>query len=71
MRKESTFFVPNKLFGCQPTSTLYEATFDLPAIDRRVQRAPDIMENISPQNAVLTCQRIDSNLRQRRAISLN
>ena len=60
--------IPHQLLHREPTSALHKPALNLPHIQRRVQRRPDIMHNIRAQNAVLTGQRINNDLRQSRPI---
>jgi hypothetical protein len=69
MRQQPPARVVNQLLGRQPAHALDEAALDLAEIDRRIERAADIVEDIDRQHLVLAGQRVDRHLGQRRAIS--
>ena len=58
MRAKPPGIVPDQLFGGQPTGPLDKPTLDLANIDGRVQRPPDIMQDVGPQDPVLAGQQI-------------
>jgi hypothetical protein len=49
---------------------LQEAALDLAAVDRRVQRAPDVMQDVDGQEPVLAGQRVDRDLGARGAVGI-
>jgi hypothetical protein len=53
----------------QPAHALDEAALDLAQVDRRIERAADVVEDVDRGHLVLAGQRVDHHLAQRRAIS--
>ena len=52
VRLQPAFLAPLQLLAGQPSRALREATFDLPAIDVRVELVTDIVENIDAAQVV-------------------
>ena len=68
MREELPLVVPDDLFHRQPAHALDEAAFDLPAVDRRVERAADVVQEIGAQEPRFSGERVDRHLRHRGAV---
>ena len=68
MRFEFARRVPPQLLGCQPAFTLYEAAFDLPEVNGRIQGLAAVMNDIDTQGSVLARQRVDNDLRHGGAV---
>ncbi len=68
VRQEPSPIVPDELLGGEPAHALDEAALDLPAVDRRIDGAPAVVEHVDPQYAVLARERIDHDLGDRRAV---
>ena len=62
------FLVPVKAFCCQPAKPLHEATFNLTAVNRGVQRTPAILHQISAQDAMFAGERIHHHFHHCRAV---
>ena len=60
--------VPDQLLGRQPARALHITAFDLPDVQRRVQRCACVMQDIGAQNAVFTGQSVHGDLGDRSAI---
>ena len=71
MRLELAIVVPPELLRRQPARTLDEAALDLAEIDGRVQRLAAVMQDIHPEGAVLTGQRVHDDLGNGRAVGAN
>src|SRR5699024_11074074 len=54
---------PPQLFGGQPADTLNETAFDLTHVDRRTQRAADVVDDVDGGHFVFAGQRIDQHFR--------
>ena len=61
MGSELTFVIPPKLFSGQPAHPLNECALHLPTVNRRVERAAHIMQNISARDTIFACKRINLN----------
>ena len=68
MGAQAAIAIPPQLLGREPSHALHEGPFDLPEIDRRVERAAAILKQLNPQHAVLAGQGIDRDFRGRCAI---
>ena len=62
------FIVPNQFLCCKPSRTLHIAAFNLSNVQRWIQGCTGIVQNIGPQDAIFTSQRIDHNFRNSRTI---
>ena len=54
--------VPAQLLGRQPAHALDEAALDLAEVDRRIDRAADVVQEVGAQHPVLAGERIDDDL---------
>ena len=54
--------VPPQLLGGEPAHALDEAALDLTAVDRRIERCADVVEDIDRAEPVFTRQRVDGDL---------
>ena len=69
MGEQAAAVVEHQLLGGQPAHALDEAALDLAEVDRRIERAADVVEDIDRDHAMLAGERVDHDLAQRRAIS--
>ena len=60
--------MPHQRLAGQPAHALHEAALDLPAIQRRIERATDVMQDVSAQQPRLAGERVDRHLGHRRTI---
>ena len=56
--------VEDQLLRGEPAHALHEAALDLADVDRRVQRASDVVEDVDARHAVLAGERVDDHLEQ-------
>ena len=68
VRAEPALLVPPELLGGQPAHALDEGAFDLAHVDRRVERAADVVKDVGPVDLVFAGQRVDAHFGDRRAI---
>ena len=59
---------PHQFFGGEPAQALYKAALNLPDVQRRVQRIPDVVQDVHAQQFVLARQGVDGHLAAGRAI---
>ena len=69
MGKQLSLGIVNQFLGRQPAHALNESAFDLPHIDRRIDRCADIVQHVSAQVLHLAGQRVDCDLRAGSPIS--
>ena len=62
------FCVPPQLFGGEPAHALHERALDLAQVDRRIERAAAVLEQLGAQDARLAGERVDRDLGGGRAI---
>ncbi len=62
MRAQAPRAVPPQLLGGEPAEPLDEAALDLADIDRRVQRAAAIVQDVDALDAGLARERVDGGL---------
>src|SRR5215471_5964582 len=65
---QPTFAIPPQLFGGEPAHSLDECALDLAEVDRRIERATAILDELGTQHARFAGQRIDRNLGGGRAV---
>src|SRR5581483_7682090 len=68
MRLQLALRVPDELLARQPAHALDEAALDLAAVDGRVERAPDVVQQVGAQQARLPGQRVDDHFGAGRAV---
>ena len=68
MRLQSPMRIEDQFLRGQPAHALDEGTFDLPDIDRRIERAADIVKDIDAIDPHFAGQGIDRDFRAGRAI---
>ncbi len=68
MAEEPAAVVVDELLGGEPSHALHEAAFDLPDVDRRIERSADVVKDIDPVDPELAGERVDGDLTAGRAI---
>src|SRR3984893_8894267 len=70
VRHQLALVVPPQLFRREPTRPLDEATLDLAHVDRRVQRLPNVVQNVDAQQPVFAGQRVHDYFGYRGAVAI-
>ena len=68
VRHQPPALVPPQLLGREPAHALDEAALDLAEVDRRIEAAADVVQDVGAQQPVLAGERVDRDLRHRGAV---